>query len=624
MIRQPGDREKITVILVEDNDDDAVLISAELKKHGFALRRIADGESALQQLKELPVLNPQTPIILLDYKLPRLDGLEVLRRLTESGADLPVVFLTIDSAVDTAIAAMRLGASDFHPKYRGYEELPLILRKVSAMYQERVNRAIFERELISAKDAAEEANAVKSKFLANMSHELRTPLNGMLGMLNLTMATTLTEEQREMLTMARTSADSLLEIVNKLLNFSQIERGMFVPSKVLFSVNRLVNNISRLFAAKAAEKHLELICTCSDAIPDKLVGDERGLGQILFNLVENAIKFSSSGTVEVAASLKHAGETTCMVCFSVSDEGPGIPEDKLPFIFESFRQADENYSRAFGGLGLGLSIVAGIVRSLNGMVSAKNNPGSGTVFTVELPLLLQREAMKDAPLARELYKILVAEDDLVNRKIIEKMLESKGYSVALTIDGAQALERWQAESFDLVLLDMKMPVMDGWEAAREIRRLEKGGKKRTPIISVTAFAFDDDKRRSYDAGIDYHIDKPIDPELLFESIALLLPSHEERKLGHNLTGKDITEFMRFWKEAQPMLVRAVDRKTLAAAAEVVTRLKEHILIRGCPRAANLSKMIEKKLYSEKWEELRFVLRIFEQEIELIEKTQYSN
>lgn len=375
-----------------------------------------------------------------------------------------------------------------------------------------------ETELVRAKESADAANQAKNEFLANISHEIRTPLTVAMGAVELLMTTSLTAEQRQYLEMAHTSSEALLQLIEDLLDFSRMETGQLSFREEPFDLRGCLEEVLEAFRLPAQRKGLQLSMEFDPAVPGIALGDPERLRQVLSNLVSNAVKFTDRGEVAVRVAPYPTGGghgAKGQLLFSVRDTGIGIPPEKKDRLFRTFSQLDASLTRRYGGTGLGLALSKRIVEHFGGGIWMESEPGRGSVFSFTLPLVPPGELRPEAAKAA---KILLAEDDPMVRDLLRMALESRGWGVVVAESGRQALAAWAEGGFNLVLMDVQMPEIDGLEATRTIRQREAAVGGHLPIIALTAHARQEDRDACRQAGMDDYLTKPIQLQTLYAAI----------------------------------------------------------------------------------------------------------
>ncbi|MDQ6761103.1 MAG: PAS domain S-box protein [Bacteroidota bacterium] len=402
---------------------------------------------------------------------------------------------------------------------------------IATDYTEKVQ---YRQKLIEAKKAAESAEQLQEQFLANMSHEIRTPMNGIIGMTNILMNTDVSEEQKGFIDIIRQSSDTLLFLINDILDLSKIKSGKLSIEKIVFNLHEVIENALQPFRIRAQEKNVEVKLIKDMRVPQMLEGDPYRLNQIINNLCSNALKFTHSGSITFTSGMAEQSGTKAVIRFIIKDTGIGIPANKLKTIFNSFEQATTSTARQFGGTGLGLTITKQLIEMQGGQITVSSDAEEGTEFTLEIPYNLVKEQhipVNDNLLIRDSFKelagkkILVAEDNEVNQKVIFHILKKEGMLSTITNNGREAVDLLEkGEVFDIIILDLQMPEMDGLQAATYIRQKLKLD---TPIIALTASALRQERTKCLEVGMNEYMTKPFSSAELFRQLKALLPGNSQ-------------------------------------------------------------------------------------------------
>ena len=390
-----------------------------------------------------------------------------------------------------------------------------------------MERKAVEQELIFAKEKAEDATSAKAQFLSTMSHEIRTPMNAVIGVTHLLSEDNPREDQIQNLNILKLSADNLMDLINDILDFSKIEAGRVDLEAVDFNFRNLIGNIASGFDVKSKEKNLDFIVDIDPKIPAYLIGDPMRISQILNNLCSNAIKFTDNGFVKIKVVYLGVDKNILKLQIRVRDTGIGIPTNKQDQIFNSFSQADSNTTRIYGGTGLGLTISKKLIEIMSGSISVESLPEKGTTFIVNLDLSISHKSMPKVSFTTDNFKdiekvkglhVLVAEDNEMNILIIKQFLKKWEISYEIAMNGQVAFDKVKTGNFDMVLMDLQMPIMDGYHTAISIRKLREERFVKLPILAITASAFSEIRKKVLESGMNDFVTKPINPEELFAKI----------------------------------------------------------------------------------------------------------
>jgi signal transduction histidine kinase len=521
--------EKPKILLVDDLTENLVSLEMILSDFEVTLVTATSGAEALRKTTQ-----EDFALAILDVQMPGMDGYETLAlmRKRKKTRYLPVIFVSaIHQSELHIIKGIETGAVDFIPKPIIPEILLGKVKNFLDLYnQKKELEDLLDQleknniELEEQKERAEEATRVKAMFLANMSHEIRTPLNGIIGISKILEESTLDKKQQELTGIITTSGENLLNIINDILDFSKIESGQIHLEEIDFNLTKVVDNIVKLLQFKSKEKGVKLLVDLDKNIPDVLLGDPYRINQIITNLVNNAIKFTEKGSVKIAAELDEKKDDEVEILFKVVDTGIGISESGKEKLFKEFSQTESSTTRKYGGTGLGLAICKNLVLLMDGEIGVNSEEGKGSEFWFKLSFNYKKtkikETKKETVEIPTNIKILYAEDNPVNQRVTQLLLQKIGITCDIAENGLIAFEKFKENDYDLILMDMQMPELDGLESTKKIREYEKnnGSDKGVFIVAVTANAFSEDKKRCFDAGMNDFISKPFKETALKEII----------------------------------------------------------------------------------------------------------
>jgi signal transduction histidine kinase/HPt (histidine-containing phosphotransfer) domain-containing protein len=523
------------VLYIEDSPSQRMVLKTMLEERGLTVDAHHSAEEAWVDFATKDYDLVLTDIVL-DGMMSGVALVNKIRRYVGIKGDVPVLALTAFDEATRRVELINLGVSDYVIKPVVSDELFTRIRNIITQHRMRLKLAQSRQELLIAKEAAESASRAKSLFLANMSHEIRTPMNAIIGLAHLIRRDATDPHQRQQLGKISEAARHLLGIINDILDFSKIEAGKLVLEQVDFDVARVVENVSMLVEHDLQSKRLALTVDLQ-RMPSMLHGDGLRIGQVLLNFVSNAIKFTERGSIAIRGHELTRTGPTLRIRFEVSDTGIGLSKEQQKRLFQAFEQADSSTSRHFGGTGLGLAISRRLIGMMGGEVGVKSEPGVGSTFWMELPLRLatagsephRNRGLPEAALGSEAQlrrrppgtRLLLAEDNPLNQEVALDLLQYVGMQVDVAGNGLIAVKMAREHAYELVLLDLQMPLLDGLGAARQIRLLP--GYDHTPILAMTADAFDDTRDACLAAGMNDHVAKPVDPDILYGTLLRWLP-----------------------------------------------------------------------------------------------------
>lgn len=505
--------EVYNVLIVDDSQASLDMIKNILDDTDLKIATAASGEAALKKARANPF-----DLILLDILMPDIDGFDVNRKLKESKKtkDIPVIFITAKDDEASTIRGFEEGAMDYVTK-------PFKDAELKARIRNHLQLKRYKEHLVTAKEQAEQSSKVKSEFLANMSHEIRTPISGILGVVDLLKSSSLDDAQKNYVNIIESSTDLLLTIINDILDLSKIEAGKMTLEEIPFDIRKSLRDVSALFDTKVREKDLYLTLNVDEKVPEVLLGDPVRIKQIFMNLISNAIKFTEKGGITINVSVKEERKESIQLFAEVVDTGIGIDKESREKLFQAFSQADVSTTRKHGGTGLGLAISRNLTIMMNGYIGVDSKPGNGSnfYFTLSLnkgrPEQLQKKRKGDEERKFEdgEFRILLVEDNAINQKVSTMLLKQLKQNVELAENGRVAVDKMSENPYDIVFMDIHMPLMDGYEATQKIRSMERE-RNREPsiIVAVTANAVQEDKEKCFEVGMDDYVTKPFKKENL--------------------------------------------------------------------------------------------------------------
>ncbi|MGZ4033625.1 MAG: response regulator [Bacteroidia bacterium] len=547
------DNEEIRILMIDDDEADMILVQESIKRsvhHKYKIEWAKSYEEGLKYISE-----KRHDVYLVDYRLGINTGLDLIKEAMDSGCESPLILLTGQGDFEVDKQAMNAGASDYLVKENlsgqildrsirysiAHSKQSKELKKLNSELEERVKIRTAELEtslkeleesqkiIIEERNKAEraakiagEASKAKTQFLSNMSHEIRTPMNAIIGFTKVILRTDLTEKQREYLNAIKTSGDILITLINDILDLAKVEAGKMHFEQAPFKLKQSVSETIHLFETKIQAHKLKLFEEYDPAIPEILIGDQTRLRQIILNLISNAIKFTKHGYIIMEMNLIKEDTEKVTIEFSVTDSGIGISPDKIEKIFDNFEQASSGTARIYGGTGLGLAIVKNMVEGQDGIISVASKIDQGSRFSF---LLDFKKAAKNTKIEVEeteelitkikKVNVLVVEDMPMNQYLMKTLMNEFGFGHDMAANGKIAIEKMKQNKYDIVLMDLHMPEMNGFEATEYIRNTLRSN---VPIIAFTADVTSVDIEKCLSIGMDDHSAKPVDDKLLYRKM----------------------------------------------------------------------------------------------------------
>ncbi len=523
--------EKINILIVDDKIENLVAIEALLDRNDVNIISTTLPNEALRISWEKDIA-----IALVDVQMPEMDGFELVEILKSNPRtkDILVIFVTaISIETKYAVRGLNVGAVDYlYKPLNPYitsakvDSFIQIVRAQREIKSKNIQLETYQKELIRAKEEAEQGKRIKESFLANMSHEIRTPINGIIGLVNVLLQTQLNDSQKHTIELLKISSNSLLGIINDVLDLSKIEAGKFKIIRTETNLEELGNAVINLLSIVAKEKAIKLKLELDPQLPQQVMADSLRLNQILMNLIGNSIKFTNEGSVTLKIDVIDKKGNNMRIKFSVIDTGIGIAKENIDKVFEVFEQGSDQTTLKFGGTGLGLSIVKNLAKLKGGILNVESeiNKGSTFSFTNWYEVVKSTKPKEDASLKFNQFaplndlKILVAEDNPINKYLIEKLLKDWSVDVDIVENGKDAIDRLAEQNYDMILMDNYMPVMGGLQAIALIRQGEVPGKENIPIIIFSAAIMESDKVIALETGANEVLSKSFDPQLLYSTI----------------------------------------------------------------------------------------------------------